>query len=149
MIVFDLRCAAGAHVFEAWFGSTEDYDGQLARGLVACPVCGDLAVERAPSASHVAVKGNRAGRPGTDGPRDPARMKAMLGTLAEAQSRMLESSTWVGPRFAEEARAIHLGETEHKQIHGQATPEEARGLIDDGVPVAPLPFPVRPPGSDN
>ncbi len=142
MIVFDLRCGAG-HVFEAWFGSSGDYEDQLARSLVSCPLCGDPSVERVPSASRIAAKGNRATPP------NPEKMKAMLSALAQAQGKALEGSTWVGPGFADEARAIHLGEAEHKPIHGQATAEEARSLIEDGVPVAPLPFPVRPPGRDN
>jgi len=73
----------------------------------------------------------------------------MLRALADAQNEMLKQSDWVGDRFADEARAMHLGETELRAIHGQTTAEDARSLINDGVPVAPLPFPVRPPGADN
>jgi hypothetical protein len=76
-------------------------------------------------------------------------IKAMMQALAKAQAEALKTSDYVGTRFAEEARAIHLGETEERTIHGQATPEEAKALIEEGVPVAPLPFPVRPPGQDN
>ncbi len=153
MIVFDLRCAAG-HVFEAWFGSSEDYDAQAARGLVACPMCGDQGVEKAMMAPHVGAKGNRAPSESRSvavaaSPADPAAVKAALRALAEAQAKMLESSTYVGVGFAKEARAIHLGEVEHRPIHGQATVEEAKTLIDEGIPVAPLPLPLRPPRSDN
>lgn len=151
MIVFDLRCSGG-HVFEAWFGTSYDFDDQAARGLVSCPVCGDAAIEKAMMAPRVGAKGNAGSSPlRPSAPEAPhaAKAKAMLAALAAAQSKALESSTWVGPRFADEARAIHLGDSQNKQIHGQATPEEAKRLIEDGVPVAPLPFPVRRPGSDN
>ena len=143
MIIFDLRCATHGHVFEAWFGSSDDYEAQRARGLVSCPLCGSAEIDKAPMAPAVGAKGNRAeGLP-------PAEMKALLGALADAQKKMLESSEHVGPRFADEARAIHLGESEARAIHGQATPEQADELRDEGIPVAPLPFPVIEPEAEN
>ncbi|HTU10680.1 MAG TPA: DUF1178 family protein [Allosphingosinicella sp.] len=143
MIIFDLKCAPQGHVFEAWFGSSEDYEGQRARGLVSCPLCGSGAVDKAPMAPAVPAKGNQAeGLP-------PAQMKALLGAMADAQKKMLETSEHVGPRFADEARAIHLGETEARAIHGQATPEQAKALREEGIPVAPLPFPVVSPEDEN
>jgi hypothetical protein len=141
VIIFDLKCSANAHVFEAWFGSGEDYEAQRANGLVSCPVCGSAEVEKAPMAPAVGAKGNQA-----DG---PAQVKAVLGAMAEAQKKMLETSEHVGARFPDEARAIHLGEAEARAIHGQATPEQADELRDEGIPVAPLPFPVIPPESEN
>ena len=154
MIVFDLVCGDGGHVFEAWFGSSEDYEGQQARGLVTCPICGSGSIDKAPMTPRLGARGNRAVGPTSSAPaamtNDGAtQMKAMLRALALAQAKALESSDYVGTRFAEEARAIHVGEVERRSIHGQATPEEARALIEDGVEVAPLPFPVRPPGVDN
>ena len=143
MIIFDLRCGAQGHVFEAWFGSSEEYEGQRARGLVSCPLCGSGEVDKAPMAPAVGAKGNQA-----DGPA-PAQMKALLGAMADAQKKMLETSEHVGPRFADEARAIHLGEAEARAIHGQATPQQADELRGEGVPVAPLPFPVVPPEESN
>lgn len=142
MIVFDLRCAGG-HVFEAWFGSSADYDDQRARNLVACPICGDASVEKALMAPNVAAKGNRTGDAA------PAEVKAALAALAAAQEKALEGSEWVGRSFADRARAMHDGEEAHATIHGQATPAEARALAEDGVPVAPLPFPVVPPAARN
>ena len=147
MIVFDLGCPAG-HVFEAWFGSTVDYEDQRERGLVTCPVCGTSQVGKAVMAPAVAAKGNRGQavvptRP--NGPPAPAEMKAMLAALARAQAKALEGSEHVGPRFAEEARAIHDGAAPECLIHGQATLAEAKALVADGVPVAPLPLPVPPP----
>lgn len=143
MIIFDLKCAPQGHVFEAWFGSSEDYSDQQARGLVACPLCGSAGIDKAPMAPSVGAKGNQAGG------LEPARMKALLGAMAEAQKKMLETSEHVGPRFADEARAIHLGETEARAIHGQATPAQADALREEGIPVAPLPFPVISPGDEN
>ena len=143
MIIFDLKCAPQGHVFEAWFGSSEEYEAQKARGLVSCPLCGSGAVDKAPMAPKVGGKGNQAdGLP-------PEQMKALLGAMADAQKQMLEKSEHVGPRFADEARAIHLGEAEGRAIHGQATPEQADELRDEGIPVAPLPFPVIPPEDEN
>lgn len=139
MIVFDLRCDTG-HVFEAWFGSSHDYDDQVARGLVGCPMCGSTEIGKAVMAPRV---GSGEGR----GDVSPIEAKAMLRALAAAQGEALKNSRWVGRRFAEEARAIHAGERTGETIHGQATPAEAKALIDDGVPVAPLPLPVAPPES--
>ncbi|MES2754454.1 MAG: DUF1178 family protein [Pseudomonadota bacterium] len=143
MIVFDLKCGAG-HVFEAWFGSSADYDDQQARGLVGCPLCGDGAIEKAVMAPRVAAKGNA----GDDAP-TPAAMKAAMRALAKAQGDALAKSTWVGRDFATQARAMHDGERDHAPIHGQATRAEAKSLADDGVAVAPLPFPVVPPEQSN
>jgi hypothetical protein len=143
MIIFDLKCAPQGHVFEAWFGSSEDYEAQKARGLVSCPLCGTAEVEKAPMAPRVGAKGNRQGGP------PPEQIKALLASMAEAQKQMLETSEHVGPRFADEARAIHLGESEARSIHGQATPEQADELREEGIPVAPLPFPLIPPEAEN
>ena len=143
MIVFDLKCALHGHVFEGWFGSSADYEDQAARGLVACPICGSSEVGKAPMAPHIPRKG------GPSGGLAPEAMKKMLAELATLQKRMLEKSDFVGERFPEEARAIHLGEAEARAIHGRATHADAASLIEEGVPVAPLPFPVVEPGEEN
>lgn len=140
MIIFDLKCAPQGHVFEAWFGSTEDYEAQRARGLVACPICGAAAVDKAPMAPNIPAKGAAPA---------PEAVKAALADMAAAQKKMLAGSDFVGDKFADEARAIHLGESEARAIHGQATPQEAEDLRDEGIPVAPLPFPVPPPETEN
>ena len=149
MIVFDLWCGEG-HVFEAWFGSSGDYEDQRERRLVACPICGASEVSKAVMAPNVGAKGNRATaavpkRGG--GVPAPAEMKVVLAALAKAQARMLEGSEHVGMRFADEACAIHDGDAPERAIHGQATRDEAKALIEDGVPVAPLPLPIFPPDS--
>ena len=137
MIVYDLVCTPVGHVFEAWFGSSGDYDDQRARGLLSCPLCGSEEVGKAPMAPAV--------RPSGQSPNP----KALLAALAAAQARALEKSTWVGKSFAHEARAMHLGEAEHRSIHGEATFAEARSLAEEGVPIAPLPLPVVPPEEAN
>jgi len=150
MIVFDLSCGSG-HVFEAWFGSSTDYEDQRARGLVACPICGVTEVDKAVMAPNVAPKGNSQPAnlpvPMRGGAPAPAEMKAMLAALARAQAKILEGSEHVGSRFASEARAIHDGDAPERPIHGEATVQEAKALIEEGVPVAPLPLPILPPES--
>lgn len=134
MIVFDLKCGAD-HVFEAWFGSNADWEDQRAAGQVVCPLCGDPSVEKAAMAPAVPAKGNR----------QPDLIKKAIKALAKEQARALENSTWVGDQFATRARAMHAGDEAHQTIHGQATLADAKALVDDGVPVAPLPLPVTPP----
>ena len=143
MIVFDLRCRQ-AHVFEVWFASTSAYDEQRERQLVECPICGDRSVEKAVMAPNIAAKDNSAAQL----PK-PEAMKAMMAALAQAQAKALEGSQWVGASFATRARAMHQGEEDHAPIHGRATLAEARELVDEGVPVAPLPLPVVPPEACN
>jgi hypothetical protein len=148
MIVFDLKCAPRGHVFEAWFGSSDDYESQRGRGLVACPICGAGDIAKAPMAPAVPAKGDRPGTPDLFSAA-PDEVKRMLAAAALVQKQLLEKSEAVGDRFAAEARAIHLGEAEGRAIHGRATREEAESLAEDGVPIAPLPFPVPEPGEEN
>ena len=149
MIVFDLSCAEG-HRFEGWFASSDDFARQHAGGLVTCPQCGTGDVSKAPMAPAVPAKGNT----GSDGAPDrhpvanrkmPPEVAKAMKALAEAQAKALKGSKWVGDKFAEESRAMHYGERDHATIHGQATPDEAKSLIDEGIAVSPLPFPVAPP----
>ena len=139
MIVFDLRCTTG-HVFEALFASSAAYAEQREDGQVECPLCGDRQIEKAVMAPQIAAKSNsKPDRP------NPQAVKAVMEQLAQAQAKMLETSTWVGTAFADQARAMHDGDAPVAPIHGQASLAEAKALVDDGVPVAPLPFPVVPP----
>ncbi|EZP72857.1 hypothetical protein BV96_01492 [Sphingomonas paucimobilis] len=158
MIVFDLKCSAQDHVFEAWFGSSADYEDQAARGLLTCPMCGDTQVAKALMAPAVAPKGNSrpaaVRQPESDAAPvavtgDEARMRELMASLAQAQAKVLEGSTWVGRGFAEQARAMHYGEQDRVSIHGEVAPDEARALIAEGVEVAALPFPVIPPEAKN
>jgi hypothetical protein len=134
MIVFDLMCRDGGESFEAWFRSSADYDRQSGAGLVTCPLCGSQNVTKAPMAPRLAT-GSAAGGP--------------LARLAAAQAELLKDSRWVGDAFADTARAMHSGEIPAEQVHGSATLEQAKDLAEDGIPVAPLPLPVVPPGQVN
>ena len=134
MIRYALACDA-AHEFEGWFGSSDDYDDQAARGLLACPVCASAAVSKQIMAPAVAgVK---------DSPAQGAHGARMHGMMMEAMGKLrrhVESNfDYVGDTFAKEARAIHEGKSEARGIYGQATPVEVRELVADGVPVAPMP----------
>ena len=144
MIVFDLKCSHG-HVFEAWFGSTAAFEEQAAAGQVRCPVCDDAEVGKALMAPAIGAKANRR----ADTPPPAAIVKQAMRQLAAAQAKALQSSQWVGTAFAEQARAMHSGERAQATIHGQASIADARALVDEGVPVAPLPFPVVPPDALN
>lgn len=133
MIVFDLHCRDGGETFEAWFRSNADFDEQQGAGLVHCPFCQSANVSKAPMAPNVPRKGSA----------NP------LARLAAMQAEMLKNSRWVGDEFAETARAIHSGERAPEQVHGSATLDQAKSLVDEGVPVAPLPLPVTPPNQVN
>lgn len=140
MIVFDLKCSGG-HVFEAWFASSGAYEDQRTAGRVACPICNDANVTKALMAPAIRSKGNR--KP--DPPTPAAAFKSIMKALATKQAEALKSSEWVGTAFADRARAMHFGEEDHATIHGQASLAEAKALIEDGIPVAPLVLPVAPP----
>ncbi|PKB25521.1 hypothetical protein B0I00_0723 [Novosphingobium kunmingense] len=156
MIVFDLLCEAGAHRFEGWFASSDAFADQQARGLLCCPECGSARIAKAPMAPAVGRKGNQITpstaadkpAPAMSGPIPPAMQQAMA-KLAAMQAEALKSSTWVGDSFAEKSRAMHYGEAEHETIHGQTSLDEARALLEEGVAVMPLPFPVAPPDELN
>jgi hypothetical protein len=133
MIVFDLQCSAGCASFEAWFRSSADYEDQRAQDLVECPFCRSPSFGKAPMAPRVPKKG--VGSP--------------LARIAAMQAEMLKDSRWVGDEFVETARAMHSGEKPVEQVHGSATLEQAKSLVDDGIPVSPLPLPVTPPNQVN
>ena len=152
MIVFDLRCSPAGHVFEGWFGSSGDFEDQKHRGLLTCPLCGSAEVGKALMAPAVGPKGNRSAAPAASADlfsSTPDEVKAMLAAAAAVQRKLLEGSEGVGDRFADEARAIHLGEADARPIHGRATREQAESLADEGIAIAPLPFPVAEPGEEN
>lgn len=158
MIVFDLHCDLG-HRFEGWFGSSSDYEQQRERGLVSCPECGSSQVAKAPMAPAVPAKSNRdVPKPSVANAEDtqpvsnmpmPPEVQEAMQALAKAQAKALKSSTYVGDNFAEQSREMHYGERDEAPIHGKASLEEAKALVDEGVPVAPLPFPVAPPDELN
>lgn len=132
MIRYALQCDRG-HGFESWFASSEAFDRLAAASALSCPDCGSLKVDKALMAPGV--------RP-SDAPAPvPDRRER---ALAELRRRVEENSDYVGLEFAAEARKIHSGDSPERSIWGEARPDEARALIEDGVPVAPLPFlPLR------
>ncbi|MET1756604.1 DUF1178 family protein [Novosphingobium sp. RD2P27] len=164
MIVFDLECRGGGHKFEGWFGSSDDFVRQQERGLVMCPHCGSPEVGKAIMAPRIGRKGNQlpapvrsaaveppqdgASAPVVSAPIPPAAV-VLMEKLAAMQAEALKSSRYVGGSFAEDARAMHYGERDAEIIHGQATIAEAKELLEEGIAVAPLPFPVVPPEQAN
>jgi len=144
MKVFNLQCTAH-HVFEGWFGSEEDYAGQIERGLLECPLCGDKAVHKLPSAPRLNFGAAEA-------PVLPAKTEkqeivaggeaqALQAAYLQLARRIVAETEDVGERFVEEARKIHYGESEERGIRGQASPEQTRELIEEGIAVMPLPLP--------
>ncbi|CAG1005458.1 hypothetical protein BURK1_03208 [Burkholderiales bacterium] len=133
MIVFDLQCGEG-HGFEGWFDSGEAFERQLASDLVRCPVCDTAAVTRVPSARVSVPKGGDATA--------PARPESIAGMPPDLLAKLREAvraTENVGRRFPEEARKIHYEEVPHRAIRGEASADEARALIDEGVEFAPIP----------
>ncbi len=164
MIVFDLKCSMAGHRFEGWFSSSDDYDHQRASGMLLCPICGDTVIEKAVMAPAVAAKSNQRSPIVTSVPqgadqdnalvplsagRENPRLQELMRALAAAQAEALKNSEWVGRGFADKARAMHYGEEDAKPIHGQVAPQEARSLMEEGVEVAPLLFPIVPPEAQN
>ncbi|WP_020181081.1 DUF1178 family protein [Methylopila sp. M107] len=147
MIRYGLVCASG-HGFDAWFRSSGDFESQSAKGLLSCPDCGVSAVTKALMAPALATGGS-AGAATTEAPpaAEPAESLTLVDDkkaklrqlLREVRAEITKGSEDVGDRFPEVARKMHAEEIEQRTIHGRATPEEARALVDEGVAVQPLP----------
>jgi hypothetical protein len=148
MIRYALRCDRG-HEFDSWFQSSAAYDSQHKRGLVACPMCESTKVDKAIMAPRIARKGKSksAPEPVATPVEDTAstslvmapQERELLSKLKELRDHVLKNADNVGNKFPDEARKMHYGDIEHRAIYGEATTEEARALIDEGVEVAPLP----------
>ena len=139
MKVLSLQCSHG-HAFEGWFGSEDDFQDQLGRGLVECPLCSDVQVAKLPSAPRLNL--------GAAAPAEPPRQAVTAmpdATMQAAWMQMvrhvLANTEDVGEKFADEARKIHYGETEQRGIRGQASREETASLLEEGISVLPLPIP--------
>jgi hypothetical protein len=144
MIRYALRCAEN-HSFDSWFQSAAAFDALAAKGLVSCAVCGGTEVTKALMAPRVAAPEEAAAAPPARPLSEPAHpAEQMLRALRE---HLVKNSTYVGGRFAQEARAMHLGEAEAHAIHGEANLEEARALLEEGIAIAPLP--ILPPDKTN
>jgi len=144
MKVLNLQCGDG-HGFEGWFGCEDDFQDQLGRGLVTCPLCGNAHVVKMPSAPRLNF-----GAPAPAPSAAPAAAKqevmatpdaAMQAALMKMVRHVLANTEDVGERFAEEARKIHYGESEERGIRGQASREETEALLEEGISVLPLPVP--------
>lgn len=164
MKVLNLHCAQ-AHGFEGWFASEDDFQGQLARGLLECPVCGDMSITKgltAPrlnlgataSRSALASAAESAAEPAADSAPESGTESACRAVAPVVDPRRAMQSAWmravreviartedVGERFAEEARRMHYGETGERNIRGRASREETEALLEEGIPVLPLPLP--------
>lgn len=142
MIRYSLKCEAG-HGFDSWFQNAEAFSALQAVRQVTCPVCGSASVEK--SLMAPAVRPARKVEDRTPAAESPAPslsqpQSELEAAIAALRRQIEENSDYVGMNFATEARRMHLGEVPERAIHGEAKPEEARKLIEDGVPVAPLPF---------
>jgi hypothetical protein len=154
LIRYTLSCQR-SHEFESWFKNSDAYDKQAARGLVACPMCGSTKVAKTVMAPQVARKDKggiaRIEASEAPAPEEPKaeekrpvaivseREHELRAKLKELREHLTKNSDYVGPKFPEEARRIHYGETEHRSIYGEASPDEAKGLIEEGIEFHPLP----------
>ncbi len=123
MIRYALRCADG-HAHDSWFQSAGAFDALVARGLVTCATCGSAEMRKALMAPEVST---------------PAKPDPAAARIARLRAKVEATSTYVGPRFAAEARAIHAAESD-RSVYGEASGAEVRALLEDGIAVAPLPF---------
>ncbi len=152
MIRYALRCD-NDHTFESWFQSSAAYDSQVKRKLVDCPVCGSVKIDKAIMAPRIVGKKGRESAVPEAPPAAPAEVLPPVGTtplvmaqerelrakLKELRDHIVKNADNVGESFPNEARKMHYGEIEHRPIYGEASPDEARALIDEGVEVSPLP----------
>ncbi|WP_291862746.1 DUF1178 family protein [Bradyrhizobium sp.] len=152
MIRYSLHCDRG-HTFESWFQSSSAYESQEKRKLVSCPACGSAKVERSIMAPRIVSKKGRDSQrndvPATVQPAEVsapgstpllmAQERELRAKLKELRDHIVKNADNVGERFPNEARKMHYGDIEHRPIYGEASPEEARSLIDEGVEVSPLP----------
>jgi len=151
MIRYSLHCERG-HAFESWFQSSMAYEAQEKSKLVNCPACGSAKVERAIMAPQIVGKKSRDSAVPAPTPASPADVTAPSSTplmmaqerelrvkLKELRDHIVKNADNVGERFPVEARKMHYGDIEHRPIYGEASPDEARSLIEEGVEVSPLP----------
>src|SRR3954452_17843928 len=135
MIMFDLKCGEG-HVFEAWFRNGGAYEAQAAANEIACPICGDIRIAKAPMAPRIGKSRQEAEKTENAALRRAEGMRE----LVELRRKVEEKCDYVGDRFAEEARRIHYGETEKRDIYGEATEAETTELQEEGIVVERIPW---------
>ena len=132
MIKYALACEHG-HEFEGWFGASADFEAQARAGRLACPTCASKAIAKQIMAPSVVGAKKRDASPAG------GKRQMMMEAMAQVRRHVEDNFDYVGDTFAREARAIHAGKSEERGIYGEATPAEVKGLVEDGVPVAPLP----------
>jgi hypothetical protein len=142
VIRYALCCEAG-HTFESWFSNSAAFDRQAARGLVACPLCGSAKVEKSIMAPALGG-GREAPAPAVEPEKTPVAIVSkeeveVRKKLKELRDHIVKSADYVGEKFPEEARRMHYGEIEHRSIYGEASPEAAKSLADEGIEFHPLP----------
>jgi hypothetical protein len=162
MIVYDLKCRSG-HQFEAWFNNAAGFERLKKAGHVACSVCGSTKIEKALNAPNISPSKGKSKKstapegavpeapraPSLESPgnyaNDPAAAKvgALMKQLVEIRDKVEKNCDYVGPRFAEEARKMHYGEAEKRNIYGEASDHDARSLADEGVEFSRLPWAPR------
>ncbi len=153
MIRYTLRCERD-HNFESWFQDSAAYDLQVKRKLVSCPICDSVRIDKAIMAPRIVSKKGRERiepvppTPAVEAPAAPApgatplmmaQERELRAKLKELRDHIVKNADNVGEKFPNEARKMHYGEIEHRPIYGEASPEEAKSLIDEGVEVSPLP----------
>ena len=144
MIRYALQCEA-RHGFESWFSNSAAFDRQAARGLVTCPLCGSAKVEKAIMTPAVGAGG---GRDAVPAPAEPEKTPVAIVSkeegelrkkLKELRDHVVKNADYVGEKFPEEARRMHYGEIEHRSIYGEASPNAASALAEEGIEFHPLP----------
>jgi hypothetical protein len=143
MIRYALNCDQG-HEFESWFPNSSAYDKQAKRGLLSCPHCGSAKIDKAIMAPRLSGT-NREAAPEAPAPKNPVAMlspqeREIRTKLKELRDHLTKNAENVGQKFPEQARKMHYGEIEHRSIYGEASPEEAKGLAEEGVEFHPLPI---------
>lgn len=148
VIVYSLRCNEG-HAFEGWFASMIAFDEQKAEGKLLCPLCNSRSVAKAPMAPALSTKVGDSKRPARipveskpapmPAPKAADELHKMRQFMTGLRKYVEQNAEYVGPKFPEEARKIHYGESDRRHIYGEASLEEAADLVEEGIDVAPLP----------
>jgi|TARA_Y100000814_G_scaffold146880_1_gene106731 hypothetical protein len=154
MIVFDLICS-NEHIFEAWFADSQTYENQVVEGVVSCPVCGDVKIKKAPMAPNISTSKQRSDSNSSEATAiasassinenpslalKPENVAEAMKVLKKMQQHIKDNFDHVGEKFPEEVRKMHYGESDHRNVYGDATPEEADELREEGIDVSQMPW---------
>ena len=151
MIVLDLTCSR-EHIFEAWFADSQTFESQVIAGEVSCPVCGDIEIKKAPMAPNISTSKQRSGKNEETHPINnapvpvstkvpkPEHVAEAMEVLKKMRKHVEKNFDNVGEKFPEEVRKMHYGESDHRNVYGDASPEEAQELKDEGIEVSQMPW---------